>query len=125
AGLLIAATTPTLINNGKLQSDLNLGGFRATNGAAPSISTDYATKGYVDSTAGGVGTVTSVAASVPSWLTVAGSPITSSGTLAITVTSGQTANLFLATPDGTTGAVGLRAIVAADIPTLAWSKVSK
>jgi hypothetical protein len=38
----------------------------------------------VNSTAGGSGTVTSVAASVPAFLSIAGSPITTSGTLAIT-----------------------------------------
>lgn len=65
---------------------------------------------------GGSGTVTSVAASVPSWLSVAGSPITTSGTLAITAATGQTANQFIATPNGATGAVQLRGIVAADLP---------
>lgn len=64
----------------------------------------------------GSGTVTSVAQTVPSWLSIAGSPITGSGTLAITAASGQTANEFLATPNGSSGAVGLRAIVSADIP---------
>lgn len=62
--------------------------------------------------------VSSVDMSVPSWLTVAGNPITTTGTLAVTATSGQTANRFLATPNGSTGAVSLRAIVAADVPTL-------
>jgi hypothetical protein len=38
----------------------------------------------VNSTAGGSGTVTSVAASVPAFLSITGSPITTSGTLAIT-----------------------------------------
>jgi hypothetical protein len=38
----------------------------------------------INSTAGGSGTVTSVAASVPAFLSIAGSPITTSGTLAIT-----------------------------------------
>lgn len=66
----------------------------------------------------GIGTVTSVAMTVPAWLSVAGSPITSSGTLAVTATTGQTANQVLATPNGSTGAVGLRALVAADIPVL-------
>lgn len=37
---------------------------------------------------GGIGTVTSVAATVPTGLSISGSPITSSGTLAITFTSG-------------------------------------
>lgn len=64
------------------------------------------------------GTVTSVALTTPSWLTVAGSPVTTAGTLAVTATTGLTANQFLATPNGTTGALAPRAIVAADIPTL-------
>src|SRR6185312_8375294 len=68
--------------------------------------------------AAGSGTVTSVSLTVPSWLTFSGSPITTSGTLGITATSAQTQNEFLATPNGVSGAVGLRAIVAADIPTL-------
>lgn len=64
----------------------------------------------------GVGTVTSVALTVPSWLTVAGSPVTTTGTLAVTPTNAQTANSFIATPNGSTGPVGLRAIVAGDLP---------
>lgn len=39
-------------------------------------------------TAGGTGTVTSVAMSVPTGLTVTGSPITTAGTLAVTLTAG-------------------------------------
>jgi hypothetical protein len=62
------------------------------------------------------GSVTSVSMTVPSWLAIAGSPITSSGTLAVAAATGQTANRVLATPDGSTGAVGLRALASADIP---------
>jgi len=65
----------------------------------------------------GGATVTSVGLTVPSWFTVTGSPITGSGTLAVTAASGQTQNQFLATPNGASGAVGLRSIVAADLPT--------
>src|SRR5271166_3092035 len=65
----------------------------------------------------GGGNVTSVGLTVPSWFTVTGSPITASGTLAVTAASGQTQNQFLATPNGASGAVGLRSIVAADLPT--------
>jgi len=68
--------------------------------------------------AAGTGTVTSVALTTPSWLSVAGSPVTTSGTLAVTATTGQTANSFLATPDGSTGAVSLRTITLNDIPTI-------
>jgi hypothetical protein len=71
----------------------------------------------------GSGTVTSIAIAVPAWLAVAGSPITTSGTITISAASGQTANCVLATPDGTTGAVSVRALVAADIPSLNASKI--
>lgn len=62
--------------------------------------------------------VSSVAMTVPSWLTVAGSPITTTGTLAVTAATGQTANQVLATPNGSTGAVALRALAAADLPAI-------
>lgn len=65
---------------------------------------------------GGSGTVTSVGLTVPSWLNVTGSPVTTSGVLAIAAATGQVANRVLATPDGTTGAVALRAIVSGDLP---------
>jgi hypothetical protein len=68
--------------------------------------------------------VTSVAMTVPSWLTVAGSPITTSGTLAVTATTGQAANSVLATPDATTGAVSVRALVANDIPNHSTAKLT-
>lgn len=67
---------------------------------------------------GGSGTVTSVGLTTPTWLTVTGSPVTGAGTLAVTATGSQTANQFLATPNGVAGAVGLRSIVASDVPTL-------
>lgn len=65
---------------------------------------------------GGGGSVTSVGLTLPSWLTVTGSPLTSAGTLAVTATTGQTANQFLGSPNGSSGAVSLRALVAADLP---------
>lgn len=64
------------------------------------------------------GTVTSVAMTVPSFLSVAGSPVTTTGTLAVTLQT-QTANTVFAGP--TTGAAAAptyRALVAADIPSL-------
>lgn len=73
--------------------------------------------GYGAGGGGGSGTVTSVAVTVPAWLTAIGSPVTTSGTIAITGTS-QAANLFLGSPNGSAGAMTPRAIVAADIPTL-------
>lgn len=80
--------------------------------AAGSFATGIATSGNSNcSTA-----VTSVGLSTPSWLAVTGSPVTGSGTLALSAASGQAQNSFLATPNGATGPVGLRSIVAADLP---------
>lgn len=85
--------------------------------------------GYISSTdwttfnSKGTGTVTSVGLTVPSWLTVS-APVTTTGTLAITATSGQTANQVMATPDGATGAMSLRALVENDIPNLDASKIT-
>lgn len=61
------------------------------------------------------GGVTSVGLSLPSIFTVSGSPVTTSGTLAASFASGQTANRILATPDGSTGAIGLRQITTTDL----------
>lgn len=68
---------------------------------------------------GGSGTVTSVALTAPSFLSVAGSPVTTSGTLALTLAT-QSANTVFAGP--TTGAAAaptFRALVAADLPNTA------
>lgn len=67
---------------------------------------------------GGGGGVTSVAMTVPSGFSVTGSPITTSGTFALGFATGQTANRVLATPNGSTGALSLRALVAGDLPSI-------
>ena len=67
-------------------------------------------------TPGTGGTVTSVALSAPTLFAVGGSPITTSGTLALTFAS-QSANLILASPNGATGVPSMRSLVAADLPT--------
>jgi hypothetical protein len=66
----------------------------------------------------GGGTVNSVGLTAPSVFSVTGSPVTTTGTLALSFATGQSANRFLASPDGTTGAIALRAIVAADLPAI-------
>jgi len=66
----------------------------------------------------GGGTVNSVGLSAPSVFSVTGSPITNTGTLTLNFATGQTANSFLATPDGTTGALSLRTVVNGDLPTV-------
>lgn len=65
---------------------------------------------------GGSGTVSSVALSMPSIFAVGGSPITASGTLAVSF-SNQTGHHALLGPNsGTPGAPTFRAIQAADLP---------
>lgn len=67
---------------------------------------------------GGSGTVTSVALTAPSILSVAGSPVTTNGTLALTLAT-QLANLIFSGPtSGGAATPTFRALVAADIPSL-------
>ena len=63
----------------------------------------------------GTGTVTSVALSLPSDLTVSGSPVTSSGTLSA-AWANQTAAKVLAAPASSTGAPSFRALESTDLP---------
>ena len=68
----------------------------------------------------GGGSVTSVALTMPAIFSVAGSPITSSGTLAVTFAT-ETANLVFAGPaSGSAAAPTFRSLVAADIPSLSY-----
>lgn len=69
---------------------------------------------------GGTGTVTSVAMTVPAILTIAGTPITGAGTLALALAL-QAANRVLAGPtSGGNATPTFRALVAADIPALSY-----
>ena len=63
----------------------------------------------------GTGTVSSVGLSAPPYLTVGGSPVTTSGTLSLTGTS-EPANQVLASPNGAAGPVAPRALAPADLP---------
>ncbi len=61
-----------------------------------------------------IGSVTSVAATVPSWLAVSGSPITTSGTLAISAAGSQTSHRVVGTFAGSS--VSLGALTTGDLP---------
>ena len=63
------------------------------------------------------GTVTSVAMTVPTGFSVSGTPVTSSGTLAVTLDS-QAKNKVLASPTNASGTPSFRALDASDIPDL-------
>jgi len=72
--------------------------------------------GIYDHGGSAAGTVTSVALSVPAEFSVAGSPVTTSGTLAVSKAT-QSANRVWAGPtSGAAAEPGFRALVAADLP---------
>ncbi len=111
-------TTGKLIKGGlALDATTTLG---TSNTKVPS---QNAVKVYVDTAVSGFGSgsVTSVACTVPSGFTVAGSPITTTGTLAITLDS-QAASKFLVSPSGSSGSPTFRVMAAADLPMVTTAK---
>lgn len=66
---------------------------------------------------GGTGTVTSAAITLPNWLSVSGSPITTAGTFVVTPAAAQTSHQVIGTC-GTATTFAPCALVAGDIPTL-------
>jgi hypothetical protein len=87
AATATSATTATNIAGGaNLQIPYNTGSGATLFITAPTLSSTYLQyngTGFTWATAAGPGTVTSVAATVPSFLSISGSPITTAGTLAI------------------------------------------
>jgi hypothetical protein len=91
--------------------------FRTLAGAvAILIAPAFAFSQIVNPTPGGngSGTVTSVGLALPNIFAVAGSPVTSEGTLTATFVS-QSANTVLASPDGVAGIPSFRALTTGDI----------
>lgn len=71
----------------------------------------------------GTGTVTSVALTMPSIFSVAGSPVTTAGTLAVTLQT-ESANVIFAGPStGSPATPTFRSLVVADIPALSYAPV--
>jgi hypothetical protein len=87
AATATSATTATNIAGGtNLQIPFNTGAGATSFIVAPTIGStflQYNGTGFTWAAAAGIGTVTSVAATVPSFLSITGSPITTAGTLAI------------------------------------------
>ncbi len=86
----------------------------------------YYTESEVDALIAGTGSgsVTSVGMTVPSFLSVAGSPVTSAGTLAVTLATQAQNTIFAGPSTGADAAPAFRSLVAADIPNLSWSKIT-
>ncbi len=82
--------------------------------------TQLATTAFVQQAMGGGGIVTSVGLSLPPFIAVSGSPVTTSGTLTGTLAA-QVAHAFMAGPtSGPDAAPTFRAIDAADVPALSY-----
>ena len=110
----VTASSPLIFTSGNLsinQSSASMSGYVS--------STDWNTFNNK-----GSGNITSVDVSVPSFLSVTNNPITASGTITIAASGGQAANQVLATPNGSTGTLSLRSLVAADIPNLSAAKIT-
>ena len=123
-----AAGSYTFSGTATFTGTTSLGSATATTQTSSDNSTKVATtafvknQGYLTSETY-LGTVTSVALSLPDIFTVSSSPITASGTLSAVLAS-QTAATVFAAPSGAAGAPTFRALVAGDIPTLTASKIS-
>lgn len=101
-------------------------GTSAPNFVAPSTSGNLLTSNgttWISSAPATSGTVTSVALTMPAIFSVAGSPVTSSGTLAVTLAA-ETANTVWAGPtSGGAATPTFRALVAADLPSSAVTSI--
>ena len=120
---LVATQFPALTGDitttaGSTATALKAVGTAGTYGSAsviPVITTDAEGRVSNVTLATAAATVSSVALAAPSIFTVTGSPVTSAGTLTLTLSS-QAQNEIFASPNGAAGAPGFRSLVLGDLP---------
>lgn len=108
-GSVATATTTPAITLTTTVTGILKGNGTAISAATPGV--DY-----------GMGTVTSVSLTAPPFMTQSGSPVTSSGTLALSWQN-QSAGVFAAPTSGA-GQPSFRALAVADLPTIPLSKLA-
>ncbi|MBS1716475.1 MAG: phage tail protein [Armatimonadetes bacterium] len=119
----VTAKSVTIQARTKLPVETDLAAHEATKASASVLGhikvgsgLSIATDGTLSASGGSSGTVSSVGLSMPAQFSVSGSPVTSSGTLAVGWSS-QSANLVLAGPNGGSAAAPtFRALAPADLP---------
>ena len=114
-----AAKATNIAGGANLQIPYNTGTDATSFIAAPTIGStylQYTGTGFAWAAAAGVGTVTSVAATVPSFLSISGSPITTAGTLAISYSG--TALPVANGGTGVTTSTGTTNVVLSNSPTI-------
>jgi hypothetical protein len=118
-------TTAPITGGGTLASDLTLGISNFTNSTAGAVpASGGGTTTFLRADATFQTAVTSVAVSMPAEFSVSGSPVTTTGTIAVTKAN-ETANTVYAGPTtGSAAAPTFRGLVAADIPNIAESQVT-
>jgi len=111
------------IGNVKISALSTGGSAPSTTGTLKMVVVDANGKLSFDNYPSGAGTVTSVALTMPGIFSVAGSPVTSSGTLAVTLAT-QSANVVFAGPSsGGAATPTFRSLALADLPSIPLSSL--
>jgi len=116
----LAAQYKVLIGGGAGNPPYTLSGI----GTAGQVLTSNGTGADPSWQNAGSGTVTSVAMTVPGFLSVSGTPITGSGTLAVTLANQNANTVFCGPTSGGAATPTFRSLVAGDVPSLDAAKIT-